>query len=93
MKIKVHFSAFTTAAGETSKSAVNNCSWAEDRDFNAGEEKEFVVTILGTLILVSSILVVRNSLKSKATNFNCFIINWSICDNLSFIIKKGFTKK
>ncbi|MDO6228672.1 LPXTG cell wall anchor domain-containing protein, partial [Streptococcus infantis] len=30
-----------------------------------GENKGTFVTILGTLILVSSILVVRNSLKSK----------------------------
>ena len=57
-------SSTTTTTGEEPKSTVTTTNDKPGLP-NTGEGKGTFVTILGTLILVSSILVVRNSLKSK----------------------------
>ena len=55
----------TTTTGEEPKTTVTTTTDKPGLP-NTGERKGTFVTILGTLILVSSILVVRNSLKSKS---------------------------
>ena len=62
---KTTSSTTTTTTGEEPKSTVTTTTDKPGLP-NTGERKGTFVTILGTLILVSSILVVRNSLKSKS---------------------------
>ena len=61
---KTTSSTTTTTTGEEPKSTVTTTTDKPGLP-NTGERKGTFVTILGTIILVSSILVVRNSLKSK----------------------------